>query len=632
MKKIFKSLLAIFLLLVFVNSASAVEMTVSEIEEQYAQKGYYIIGSFLFTRTAGEEQYSGTLTTHYIMKAAQSVTGRDLSNMKVYYKTSKNEYIDAVTLETVTFPSTFQIDYVNMRRISPYYGDLDQNGTIDMADVKLLDAYLEDSNLPVKDLDDYDINDDGDVDSVDLVLLKGFVSGYYPNTLPNTKITDYVLYGDVSGNDGKITSKDLADLTQYLEDKTSVTIDLVAADINQDGKVDEKDQVILSAYLAEWNIATKLPYEKATEKAYIITMYHGSQEIGKIGTLEGYSDLPSAEEVGYVFDGWYSDASLTNKIDGNSKLTTDVNVYGKFIQNAFGDVNCDGNINDEDEALLKKYIKGQTQLTTKGLENADVNGDGKVNSKDLTLLQGFLKGYYQNTLPKKQMTDAKIIGAVNDDGVVSSRDGVILAQVLSDIISVVDMDVWDVNDDGIIDQRDAIVLERYAAEWSGYLNVPYEYCTEKIWKVEIYVSRDLLETQYIDNNCDVEDLTKIVPGKKLVGLYTDENLTKEWTSSSKVTSDLKLYAKYEEVATNEYGDLNNDGSVSSSDLVILVEYIDAPERNELSNVQATRADLNCDGKVDIIDLIILNRYLASWPGYESLPYTSNVLIDNDNLL
>lgn len=66
------------------------------------------------------------------------------------------------------------------------------------------------------------------------------------------------------------------------------------------------------------------------------------------------------------------------------------------------------------------------------------------------------------------------------------------------------------------------------------------------------------------------------------------------------------------------GDVNEDGSVTAADRVLLARYLAGWEGyKDCIYIQA--ADVNGDGAVDSDDLRILSRYCAAWNGYESLP-------------
>ena len=68
----------------------------------------------------------------------------------------------------------------------------------------------------------------------------------------------------------------------------------------------------------------------------------------------------------------------------------------------YGDVNCDGIVNEEDETYLLRHLASwpEYELTEQGTLNADVDGNGKVNNRDGMILSRHLanwEGY--ETLP-----------------------------------------------------------------------------------------------------------------------------------------------------------------------------------------------------------------------------------------
>ena len=93
-----------------------------------------------------------------------------------------------------------------------------------------------------------DVNADGEVNTIDSLLLQRFCIDKYPNTLPTEPITDYVFYGDVI-EDGVVRRNDKALLARYFSDSFNVTLNyqqLKNADINGDGKVNKVDSIIVN--------------------------------------------------------------------------------------------------------------------------------------------------------------------------------------------------------------------------------------------------------------------------------------------------------------------------------------------------------------------------------------------------
>ena len=57
-----------------------------------------------------------------------------------------------------------------------------------------------------------------------------------------------------------------------------------------------------------------------------------------------------------------------------------------------GDVNCDGEVNSQDAALILQYIVGLTDLESYGLVSGDVNNNSSINSQDAALILQYVVG------------------------------------------------------------------------------------------------------------------------------------------------------------------------------------------------------------------------------------------------
>ena len=74
----------------------------------------YIIGNHMFTRD-GSDEYSGTLTTDYIMLASKTIESDNKDDMIVYLKNAKGVWKNAITDEPITPPDEFKIVFQNMK-------------------------------------------------------------------------------------------------------------------------------------------------------------------------------------------------------------------------------------------------------------------------------------------------------------------------------------------------------------------------------------------------------------------------------------------------------------------------------------------------------------------------------------
>lgn len=80
----------------------------------------YVIGTHLYTNEV-------PLTIKHIMLASNTIEGNTLSDMKLYYKTSRGKWIDGLTGEEKTHLSSYTINYRNSETTSTYYENTNTN-------------------------------------------------------------------------------------------------------------------------------------------------------------------------------------------------------------------------------------------------------------------------------------------------------------------------------------------------------------------------------------------------------------------------------------------------------------------------------------------------------------------------
>ena len=150
------------------------------------------------------------------------------------------------------------------------YGDVNGDGKITKEDALLLQNYSifpEDyaNEIPYeirKNADKYlDLDQDGNIDVVDVTILKAYVDKkitqlphkhtYKDNVCTGCKHELTIIYGDVNG-DGVVTAKDRLALTKYIQNQDE-KIDVKAADLNLDGKIDIVDLMILKKHIENWD-------------------------------------------------------------------------------------------------------------------------------------------------------------------------------------------------------------------------------------------------------------------------------------------------------------------------------------------------------------------------------------------
>lgn len=66
---------------------------------------------------------------------------------------------------------------------------------------------------------------------------------------------------------------------------------------------------------------------------FTITFYHGEENIGSKKYIEGDSfNIEFIEREGYTFEGWYTDAGLTNEFVSGTTITSSLSLYGKYVE------------------------------------------------------------------------------------------------------------------------------------------------------------------------------------------------------------------------------------------------------------------------------------------------------------
>ena len=301
-----------------------------------------------------------------------------------------------------TLPNEPITDYV-------FYGDVIEDGVVRRNDRALLARYFSDSfnvTLNYQQLKNADINGDGKVNKVDSIIFSRVLASWsdYPNTLPDSPITNYILYGDIN-EDGEITEEDSTLLSNYLNNNTKISNQaLKNSDVNGDGKINIID----------------------------------------LGLLQMYVDTP----------------------DNYTNTLPDSPITNYTIQ--YGDVNGDGKINSSGDVLnINRYINGLSSIINQNgqsLLNADVNGDGKVNMVDSTLISNFLTGNIDsNILPSSPIIEYTLYGDLNNDGILDSNDVDKLSRYLNGSTGLDNQarKNADVNGDGVINSTDLTLLQNY---------------------------------------------------------------------------------------------------------------------------------------------------------------------------
>ena len=276
----------------------------------------------------------------------------------------------------------------------------------------------------------------------------------------------------------------------------------------------------------------------------------------------------------------------------------------------YGDVNEDGEINSVfNSTVIYDYVVNNKSLNYQQLKNADVNGDGKVDLVDSILLYRFALGEYPSTLPDIPITDYLLYGDVNEDGKITEEDITLLSNYLETGIRKSDQALKnsDVNEDGKVNIIDLGLLQMYIETPDNYTNTlpdsPITNYTIQYGDVTL------------DGNVSISDTNIILAymnkkytliGQQLLNAdvngdgkidYVDADLSLDLSFRDKISSPMTEYTLY--------GDLNNDGLLDNNDIDKLTKYLNGS--TGLDNQARKNADVNGDGLINNTDLTLLQN-------------------------
>lgn len=383
-------------------------------------------------------------------------------------------------------------------------GDVNGDGKITKEDALLLQNYSifpEDyaNEIPYeirKNVDKYlDLDQDGNIDVVDVTILKAYVDKkitqlphkhtYKDNVCTGCKHELTILYGDAY-EDGKINGKDVITILRHNSGE-DVKINKEAADVNLDGKIDIADALIVQKYIAKWSDFSKLPHD--CKKPY---------------TTEIKQSDAKNHEIVYTCGCGLSLGQVTEAHELKNDKCTKCGYEQKEI--IYGDVNEDGVVTAKDRLSLTKYIQDPSEEIDK--EAADLNLDGKIDVVDLIILTKHLakwvdfaklphdcKKPYKTEIKRADSEKHKIVytcgcglslaesdenhefkddkctkcgyekeilyGDVNGDETVDFYDVAKLNAYLKNNSTKINEKVADVNADGKITEEDATILYAY---------------------------------------------------------------------------------------------------------------------------------------------------------------------------
>lgn len=147
-----------------------------------------------------------------------------------------------------------------------------------------------------------------------------------------------------------------------------------------------------------------------------------------------------------------------------------------------------------------KYSSPYTLTWANDTATENITATGVIVTLSFEVKQGALEGEYPVSVTYNTTTDDDIInfdldsvdfditngavtvknyivGDVNGDGSVTTKDRIVLSRYLADWEGygedVIDVNAADVNGDGSVTTKDRIILSRHLADWAGYETLPY---------------------------------------------------------------------------------------------------------------------------------------------------------------
>ena len=487
MKKILLCL-TLFLSLLFLCTVTvnAKEITANDIEPNS-----YVIGSHIYTGNI-------TVTTNHIMLAAKTIDSNALSDMIIYYKTPRGGWINGATGASLTVPTKFNIEYIDLALVE----EQDENYTItynlDGGTANNPTEYTDKTlpitlNNPTK--EGYMFlgwtGSNGDLPEKEVTIEKGITGAL-------EYIANWAMYGDVD-SDGVIGIFDEIALSKHLTDTEKLNeFQLMVMDLNIDGEVDYVDLHILSKYIV--GDIEQLPYDSGEKYTISYDLDGGSVNNPSVyAQISLPMKLNNPTKEGYIFLGWTGNNGNIPELE----VIINEGLAGDFEYTAnwglCGDVNEDGVIDTKDAVAITQYINWGSSLTEQQLLLADLNQDGEVDDVDAQIMTQYLGGW-EITLPydsgEKYTITYNLDGGILEDRNFTSYAEMMLPFTLNKptkewyvflgwtgsngdtpeltvkITPGTTRDLeytanWglcgDVNEDGVIDTKDAVAIAQYIA-------------------------------------------------------------------------------------------------------------------------------------------------------------------------
>lgn len=242
----------------------------------------------------------------------------------------------------------------------------------------------------------------------------------------------------------------------------------------------------------------------------------------------------------------------------------------------------------------------------KEILKGDVNEDGKVDGNDVELLLKHLLGY------KVKINIAA--GEFGNDNKIGIDDIAELMNIVSKLKGADNGINGDMNNDGVVNSDDATML-------ANFLN-------DKESRYNLYNKLDVNGDKKVDDN-DVEAIKNIsLYGK----VQKPTGITGDLNNDGKITTaDLLMLSRYlagKENADNVYNniDIDENGALDKADVEALQNLI---AYGRIRKPTGVTGDINNDGKIDIVDVGFIKQYLN---GLKDIREIYNGDVNNDGVI
>ena len=244
----------------------------------------------------------------------------------------------------------------------------------------------------------------------------------------------------------------------------------------------------------------------------------------------------------------------------------------------------------------------------------------------------------------EKVIDTVKYGDVNNDGTINTQDLVLITKYVAtgEKPEGFVLANADVNGDGKVNKMDEVLLRKYLTGDYADKNLPNEPLGKTYYVEYVIDNKSTLTTHAVDYELKdhvIYETRKPSDPKKdgyvFEGWYLDDEYKEKFEFGvTKVTDHIVLFAKFVKAS---YGDVNNDGTINTQDLVLITKYVATGEKPE--GFVLANADVNGDGKVNKMDEVLLRKYLTGDYADKNLPneplgktYYVEYVIDNKSTL